>query len=509
MKRSAALTEKYQRTPKLPSKVPKATTPIVYLPSDVEAACGTYDPKDSNADFAKIWDNLLYMGIDNGYQTEDYLRALGYVLKGDARDVYNQCRANNEDLEDILQRLTQAYAKQRTVTEDRRALEKFTRKPAEPLLQCMSRCDILIDKLQPFHTPEAWPSVREFFKRMALLQVVSEQTKRKILFMEDDTIKSTGVPCDTNHLISYADTYEVRHDEIPQTEVKTIFHCATAQPLPKEHKEIKKMSKEIQQLKNELSNMTQKVTAFSTTTQDVTMTDATVRANKRTRGEDNPSKSTYTPKRPQVDNKPPPSSTELKKRQDYQYNNNKYDRYKDDRSKFFYNSDYKNSRTVYKPTYNQNYKKDYDNKKDTYNDYKKPYEKDNKAIDYKSYDRSRSYNRYDKKYDNRSRSYDDKNYRRDYRNQNYRRDYRSSSYDRNYKRDYRDRDYYRKDKNNRAIDYDTYIIPDKSGSNAIVPYRPNEVKQEGSGNIIFNMEGRPIKLLTEAEYRGRLPSSGN
>jgi hypothetical protein len=491
IKRSAALTEKYQRTPKLPSKVPKASTPIVYLPSDVEAACGTYDPKDTNADFAKVWDNLLYMGIDNGYQTEDYMRALGYILKGDARDVYNQCRANNDDLEDVLQRLTNAYAKQRTVTEDRRALENFTRKSAEPLLQCMSRCDILIDKLQPFHTPEAWPSVREFFKRMALLQVVSKQTKRKILFMEDDIIKNTGVPCDTNHLISYADTYEVRHDEVPQTEVKTIFHCATAEPVPKEHKEIKKMSKEIQQLKNELTNMTQKVTAFSTTTQDVTMTDTSVRPNKRSRDDDSSSRAVtnYQSKKPQDNRKPPPTSEELKKRNDNQYNNNKYDKYKDERSKFYYNKDYKTSHTVYKPQYNQDYKKNYDNRRNNYDDYKKNYNKDYKQSDYKSYDRGRSYDRNDNKYYNRSRSYDDKYQKRDYKRQNYKRDYRSSSYDRNYKRDYRDKDYYRRDRNTKEIEYDKYIIPDKTGPNAVIPYRPNEVKQVGSGNIIFNMEG--------------------
>jgi hypothetical protein len=61
------------------------------------------------------------------------------------------------------------------------------------------------------------------------------------------------------------------------------------------------------------------------------------------------------------------------------------------------------------------------------------------------------------------------------------------------------------------LDYDKYIIPDKTKINSLVPYRhaPTEVKQEGSGNIIFNMEGRPIKLFTEEEFRRQLSHSEN
>ena len=562
MRRSTALTEKYQRTAKLPPKVPRATMPIVYLPKDVEAACGTYDPDNPKADFAKIWDNVLYMGKDNGYQTEDYLRALGYVLKGDAKDVYNQCRANNDDLEDILQRLTNAYAKQRTVTEDRRALENFTRKPAEPLLQCMSRCDIQIDKLQPFHTPEAWPSVREFFKRMALLQVVSQQTKKKILFREDDTIKTTGSPCDINQLISYADTYEVRHDEIPQTEVKTNFHCSAAEPIRKQDNQIKKMDQQIKQLKEDLSQMTQKVTAFSTATQDVTMTDTGIRPNKRPRQEDPPSRPATSQQKstPDYNNnnrRPPPSSTELRRRSetpfqnrnDNRYNNNRYDNrsnqqrpnYRDyDNSRFrpeTYTMSYEQLRAkqnqdrnlqksyftpeAYGMTYDQlrarqNQNRNYDsnyNSNSSRPPNHKPLEYNKPNYNKDQYDRGRSYYKSDSRYpDYRSKSYDSRPYdRRSYRDDRrydkddrYRRDYRSSSQDRNsFRRD--------NNRNYQFKDYDKYIIPDKSRITSIMPYRgqPTEVKQEGSGNIIFNMEGRPIKLFTEEEFRRQLTNSGN
>ena len=530
MKRSNALTEKYQRTAKLPPKVPKLMTPIVYLPKDVEAACGTYDPDDSKADFAKIWDNVLYMGKDNGYQTEDYLRALGYVLKGDAKDVYNQCRANNDDLEDILQRLTNAYAKQRTVTEDRRALENFIRKPGEPLLQCMSRCDIQIDKLQPFHSAEAWPAVREFFKRIALLQVVSKQTKRKILFMEDDLIKTTGTPCDTNHLISYADTYEVRHDEVPQSEIKTVFHCATAEPVPKQDPQIKKMEKQIKQLKDDLSQMTNRVSAFYTAANDVNMTDASVRPNKRPRQEDQPSKSSFPPKTGSLEaKKPPPSSEELRRRNDNKYrsqsNENRYSNKSKPYSSGYQQTnreaaiEYQNSRfrpETYNLTYeqlrakqNQKYQNPNWKDKDKNTNYKQlDYDKSN--YNRNEYNRGRSYYRQDSRYpDYRSKSYDNKSYYkrnddRGYRDdKGYRRDYRSSSQDRGSNR--------RDNRNYNFTDYDKYIIPDKSKSTSIVPYRnpPTEVKQEGSGNIIFNMEGRPIQLIPESEFRRQLRNSEN
>ena len=541
MKRSAALTEKYQRTAKLPPKVPKLMTPIVYLPKDVEAACGTYDPEDAKADFAKIWDNVLYMGKDNGYQTEDYLRALGYVLKGDAKDVYNQCRANGDDLEDILQRLTNAYAKQRTVTEDRRALENFIRKPAEPLLQCMSRCDIQIDKLQPFHSPEAWPAVREFFKRMALLQVVSKQTKRKILFMEDDLIKSTGTPCDINRLISYADTYEVRHDEVPQSEIKTAFHCATAEPIQRRDPQIKKMSQQIKQLKEDLSLMTNKVTAFYASTSDVHMTDTAVRPNKRPRQEDQSTKPNLSPRPPpQEARRQPPSSDELRRRNESRYRNqsaeNKYSNnkpYKSDYSQSkpankdsdrfkpeTYNMTYEQFKAKqrakyeeYNRNHNSNYKRDYDKSRD----YKQlDYNKPNYNRDY--YDRGRSYDRYNQPYyDNRSKSYENRSLYRKDDDRSQRRDYRSTSQDRYpQRRDYRSssRDRYNQQRENRHYnfsDYERYIVPDKSRSTSIVPYRtpPTEVKQEGSGNIIFNMEGRPIQLIPESEFRKQLRNSEN
>ena len=515
LKRSAVLTEKYQKIPRLPAKVPRTETPMVYLPKDVEAACGTYNPDDPKADFAKTWDNLLFMGKDNGYQTEDYLKALGYILKGDAKEVYNQCRANNEELEDILQRLTNAYAKQRTVTEDRRALDNFSRKPNEPLLQCMSRCDILIDKLQPFHTPEAWNSVREFFKRMALLQVVSKQTKRKILFMEDDTIKATGLPCDTTQLISYADTYEARHEEIPQTEIKTVFHCANVEPAPKHDPMIKQMAKQIQQLKDELSNVSTTVTAFSTATQDVSMTDQTVRPNKRPRSDDTTSTtkattSSYSQKPTQK--RFPPSSDELRRqnsypkqqdrgRSDYRssynknssYSNNKQSdtqsktkQYDSDKSPFYnyYNSDkYSSAKTTYNKDY---YKRDGQNNKYYNKDYKQKYYNKDGYSDYRNRQRS----------EDRSRaitySHDKKEH---YRNN------RSSSYDKYFNR---------KNQKQYKRDFDTYIIPDANFSSSMVPYKRHpEVKQEGSGNIIFNMEGQPVKLIKQSDFMRQLRHSEN
>jgi hypothetical protein len=109
-------------------------------------------------------------------------------------------------------------------------------------------------------------------------------------------------------------------------------------------------------------------------------------------------------------------------------------------------------------------------------------------------DRNRySYNNQGSTYSNR------KSYEKDFR------DNRSPSRDRN--RYYNSRN----NKNLKALDYDKYIIPDKTKINSLVPYRhaPTEVKQEGSGNIIFNMEGRPIKLFTEEEFRRQLSHSEN
>ena len=235
LKRSDQLASKYQKKPKLPARYPRHASPKNLEAKNVIAACGTYDPAKPDDDFAKVWENLLYMGNDNAFQPRDYMLALSYVLKGDAKEVFNYCRGLDDNtLEHTVDRLYSAFAKQRTVTEDRQALENFKRRPNEYLTTCMARADIQLDKLRPFHPPEAWPATREVHRRNILFKVLNEKTRKTIRFQEDNAIQANGMAPDVEKLIRAADAHERRFDLIPKTEVHADIHCARAKLQPRE-----------------------------------------------------------------------------------------------------------------------------------------------------------------------------------------------------------------------------------------------------------------------------------
>ena len=188
---------------------------------------GYFDPNDKSHDFKHTWQKLLDYGSLNKFQEEQYMQALGSILKNEAYKNLIEFKATNKPLEEILDYFAGVYTKKRSLVADRKAVDEFTHKKGESIVVCMERAILAIDKLKHLHDSCGWPALRQQMRHNILMQVVKEETKRAVQMEVDHIYEDTGMPYDFKKLIRFADRYERNHNAAPKDEVTTLFKVAS------------------------------------------------------------------------------------------------------------------------------------------------------------------------------------------------------------------------------------------------------------------------------------------
>ena len=188
---------------------------------------GYFDPNDKNHDFKHTWQKLLDYGSLNEFQENQYMQALGSILKNEAYETFIEFKATNKPLEEILDYFAGVYTKKRSLVADRKAVDEFTRKKGETIIVCMERAILAIDKLKHLHDPTGWSALRQQMRHNILMQVVKEETKRAVQMEVDHVYEDTGMPYDFEKLIRFTDRYERNHNAAPKDDVTTLFKVAS------------------------------------------------------------------------------------------------------------------------------------------------------------------------------------------------------------------------------------------------------------------------------------------
>lgn len=188
---------------------------------------GYFDPTDKNSDFKHTWQKLLDYGSMNEFQEDHYMQALGSILKGEAYETFTEFKSMNKSLEEILDYFAGVYTKKRSLADDRRAVDEFTRKKGESIIVCMERAILAIDKLRYVYPASGWQALRQQMRHNILMQVVKEETKRAIQMEVDNVHEDTGMPYDFEKLIRFADRYERNHNSAPKEDLSTLFKVAS------------------------------------------------------------------------------------------------------------------------------------------------------------------------------------------------------------------------------------------------------------------------------------------
>ena len=198
-------------------------------PCDIIAACGKFDPKDADADFGIVWDNLRFYGTNQRYRENNYRMALSFLLDGEAKRVFHDHMDLNPipPLSTIVDTLYRAYAKPRSTIEDKQALKDVLRHANEPLPRCIARGTIAIDRQRYMHDQREWPVLRKNLIRELVYQVVDHHTQKFINWLENDSIATTGIVCDVDRLIEMVDQEEKRHGWIPKVQKEVVFQAAS------------------------------------------------------------------------------------------------------------------------------------------------------------------------------------------------------------------------------------------------------------------------------------------
>jgi hypothetical protein len=174
-----------------------------------------FDPdKNPNQCFAKFMHELNNIAEGQYLQESHWIMMFQNLLRGEAREEFNECRLNKNTLTEIVEYLGQLYTSTKTIEDDKRELEAFVRKPQEDLTRCMARYSGKIRRIQHLYDPIAFPAIMEARMQTGLFALISPKTKA---YLETESCKATiaGAPFKLESLIQMAHTYEKSYNEVP------------------------------------------------------------------------------------------------------------------------------------------------------------------------------------------------------------------------------------------------------------------------------------------------------
>ncbi len=225
---------------------PQDWKPIINYksPREITAATGYFDPSEKGADFARTWLVLVRYGQSNYFKHSDYMDALFYICKSEAKTTLIEFERSKKSLQNVITHFGSIYAKKRSLVADRKAVENFERQKGEPLEICLQRYDLIVDKIRHLHSDAAWGEVRQGLKRAKLMQIIADDTRAYIQNEEDE---STGMPYDFKKLVKMASRYERQHNKLPDENIQTIFDTSSQSSIPRGKKKQREFIEQVVQ----------------------------------------------------------------------------------------------------------------------------------------------------------------------------------------------------------------------------------------------------------------------
>jgi hypothetical protein len=149
------------------------------------------------------------------YFTEGDWRALfDCLLRGEPRYEYKQCLRNGKPFQDIVKHLGKMYTKKKSIEDEQKEVDNFTRKPKEELIKAMSRYETQITKLRFLYDDHIFPSILQSKMEQGLMAMVSAKTKQHLV-MKNTKALLTGAPLQFEDLLKQAEKFEKTYNEIP------------------------------------------------------------------------------------------------------------------------------------------------------------------------------------------------------------------------------------------------------------------------------------------------------
>jgi hypothetical protein len=194
---------------------------------NIKQSISTFNPGATHpTPFHDVWDSVLQFGQGEYLNELEYYRVLGFAFQGDALRTFQDLRSADNSFEDIMETISDIYATQKTLLEDQKDVDDFTRAKNESITITMRRCGVLVERLRAMYDEAAWPEMRFRLMRQVLRQVMTEKTRRHIDLHERSAIKAGNRP-GIKALIMWAQDFEDSHDEVPKKDTPTMIQSAS------------------------------------------------------------------------------------------------------------------------------------------------------------------------------------------------------------------------------------------------------------------------------------------
>jgi hypothetical protein len=205
----------------IPLPVIKLPPPGVHRRGDgpnlkyIEKRVPVFDPeKDANACFKIFMEDLNEIAHEQYFTEGDWRALFDCLLRGEPRYEYKQCLRNGKSFQDIVKHLGKMYTKKKSIEDEQREVDNFTRKPKEELIKAMSRYETQISKLRYLYDDHIFPSILQSKLEQGLMAMVSAKTKQHLVMKNTEALL-TGAPLQFEDLLKQAEKFEKTYNEIP------------------------------------------------------------------------------------------------------------------------------------------------------------------------------------------------------------------------------------------------------------------------------------------------------
>ena len=197
-------------------------------PKQVKSMIDTFNPDDkTDTDFSAFWDRVLVYTRNHKLDEQTYINLLNLLVRGSASRTLIELIKADSSLEEILKTMNDLYSQTRTIINEIDNLNRFKRKPGEPIRATMRRALILADKVKPMYNILMW----EGFKKNEILnliakQVLTEKTRHHIETLEMQNLRN-GTELGYASLVNEIENFETTHNEVPQHEKSLVINVCT------------------------------------------------------------------------------------------------------------------------------------------------------------------------------------------------------------------------------------------------------------------------------------------
>ena len=225
---------------------------------NIKSGCMTFNVDiDVNQNFKDFWNTVMIYTKGFKLSQDSYIRILNTLIQGSANRTLCELVKDNKPLHEILNTLNDLFSVRRTVVDDMRELNNFTRQANEDIKRTMQKAKVAVGRVQHLWDPVLWQQGREKeILKSVLRQVITTKTRQRLDAEEMKYLK-TGTYLSYDAIIDFVDTYESTHNQIPKTEMALKINVCTG--APKDTTENEQQQQDTHININELSTLLEKL----------------------------------------------------------------------------------------------------------------------------------------------------------------------------------------------------------------------------------------------------------